>query len=259
MATELHELLAAEKTRNQAWDQLFAETMKKFHKAEEYYSGHSKSLRMLEESDGNKAIEAQASEEKPVITSVFDTLDWALGIYATAEDLQFEKNLTQQRAMGTVYWRGQPLLIDMPVDQLLGLEARLRKVRELFVAMPTLDASRHWVPATDMGPYIYETRHPEETTKTDKQVIPVVLSPASDRHPAQVQPVQKDVVVGRFKTVKRSGAATSVEKSEAIKVCDDLLTEIKQARMRANTTEVLPAKMAKTIVDVLLEPLKHVG
>lgn len=258
MGTELHELLAAEKTRNQAWEHLFAESMKKFHKAEEYYNGHSKSLQMLEENEGNKAIEAQAKEEKPVISSVYETLEWALGIYEKAEDLQFQKNLTQQRAVGTVYWRNQPLLIDMPVDQLLGLEARLRKVRELFGALPTLDAGRHWARAESMGPYIYETVHPDETTKTDKQVIPVVMSPATDRHPAQVQPVQKDIVVGRFKTIKRSGCATSIEKAEAIKVCDDLLAEIKQARMRANTTEVLPGKFAKSIIDVLLEPLKHV-
>lgn len=256
MGTELHELLAAEKTRNGAWDHLLADTIHKF-KTNSFYEGHSKTLKMLEEGDANLAIEAQAREEKPVTTTVYDTLLYAFSIFTKAEDLQFEKNLTQQRATGTVMWKGEPLLIDLPVDQLLGLEGRLRKIRELYVVMPTLDATKHWMQAQGLGPYVYASEFPDETTKTEKTVIPVMMAPATDKHPAQVQPVQKDVVVGRFTTIKRTGAATSQEKADAIKTIDDLLTEIKQARMRANTTKVEPAKMAQTLVDLLLEPLKH--
>jgi hypothetical protein len=96
----------------------------------------------------------------------------------------------------------------------------------------------------------------EHTTKTEKIMVPVVLAPATDKHPAQVKESTKDSVVGTFSTVKRSGAVTAVAKSEAIKNVDELLVAIKKARMRANETTVVNDKFASALVEVLLNPLK---
>lgn len=253
---KLHELLAAEKTPTGAWNQLFEDTIKKFKNPAHFFDGHSKSLKMIEDTPANTAIEEQAREEKPVTTTVLDTLDYALDIFAKAEDLQYQKNATNRKATGTVNWRGSPLLVDMPVNELLGLEARLTKMRLLFAEIPTLDATKHWAKADQIGANVWQTLHPEEATKTEKQVIPVVMSPATDKHPAQIQAVQKDVVVGKFTTTKRSGAATAIQKAEAIKRIDELLVEVKQARMRANETEAEKGTVADKIVSILLEPLK---
>lgn len=253
--TKLHELLAAEKTPTGAWNQLFDDTLKKFKNPAHFYEGHSKSLAMIEESPGNKSIEEQAREEKPVTTNVYDTLDYALGVFAKAENLQFQKNATNRIATGTVMWKGKPLLENMPIDELLGLESRLTKIRQLFSEIPTLDATKHWAKADGLGRHIWETKFPEETTKTEKQVIPIVMSEATKEHPAQVNAVQKDVVVGKFTTTKRCGSATAEQKAEAIKQIDELIIQIKQARMRANETEVEKVEIAQTLVDLILEPL----
>lgn len=253
---KLHELLAAEKTPTGAWNQLFEDTIKKFKNPAHFFDGHSKSLQMIEDTPANKAVEDQNREEKPVTTTVLDTLEYALDIFAKAEDLQFQKNATNRKATGTVMWRGSPLLVDMPVDELLGLEARLTKMRLLFAEIPTLDATKHWAKADQIGANVWQTQFPEEATKTEKQVIPVIMSPATDKHPAQIQAVQKDVVVGKFTTTKRSGAATAIQKAEAIKRIDELLIEVKQARMRANETEAEKGSVADKIVGILLEPLK---
>lgn len=252
---KLHELLAAEKTPTGAWNQLLADTLKKFGNPDQFYSGYSKSLSMIEESPSNAAVEAQAREEKPVITTVHDTLEYALDIFARAEDLQYQKNATNRKATGTVMWEGRPLLVDMPVDELLGLEARLTKIRELFAAMPTVDASKHWQPSPQ-GERVFELTFPEETTKTEKSVVPITLKEATKEHPAQVQVVTRDAVVGKYTTIKRTGAATALQKAEAIKRVDNLLVEIKQARMRANETEAVSDKVASKLVNLLLEPLK---
>jgi hypothetical protein len=252
--TKLHELLAAEKTPLAAWHSVFEETLKKFGAESHYFSGYSKTLNMIEESAGNAATEAQAREEKPVTTTVYETLEYALDLYARVEDLQFQKNATNRLATGTVLFRGTPILTDLPVDELLGLESRLTKIRQLIAAVPTLDASKHWGMSVTAGPHVWVTRHPEETVKTEKQVIPVILHAATKEHPAQVQPIQKDVVVGKFVTIKRSGAATSLQKAEALKRIDELMVEIKQARMRANETIVFSETIAETLVPLLLEP-----
>lgn len=253
---KLHELLAAEKTPTGAWNQLYEDTLKKFKNQQHFFDGHSKSLAMINDTPENKNIEAQAREEKPVTTTVYETLEYALDIFAKSEDLQYQKNATNRMATGTVMWKGSPLLANMPVDELLGLEARLTRLRQLFAEIPTLDATKHWQLDVDTGEYVWVTKFPEETTKTEKVIVPVIMAQATDKHPAQVQAVSKDVVVGKFTTIKRSGAATALQKADIIKTVDDLIIEVKQARMRANETEAVTDKVADKIVAVLMETLK---
>lgn len=254
---KLHELLAAEKTPTGAWNALYEDTLKKFKNVGHFFEGHSKSLSMIEGTPENAAIEAAAREEKPVTTTVLDTLTYALDIFAKAEDLQYQKNATNRKATGDVMWRGSVLLPGLPVDELLGLEARLLRLRQLYAEMPTLDATKHWVKVPDQGVGIWETKFPDETTKTEKVTVPVTMSPATDKHPAQVAAVNKDIVVGKNSITKRSGACTALQKAEAIKVVDDLMVEVKQARMRANETEAVTEKIADKVVAVLLAPLKN--
>ncbi len=253
--TKLHELLAAEKTPNGAWNALLDDTTKKFKNPSHFFDGHSKSLAMIEDNPANKAVEDQNREEKPVTTTVLATLEFALDLFGKAEDLQAQKNATNRQATGNVMWRGAPLLEGLPVDELLGLEARLSKIRSLFADIPTLDATKHWVVSPE-GVGVWQTKFPEETTKTEKTMVPVTLAAATDKHPAQVQAVAKDNIVGKFTKIQRSGAATAIQKAEALKRIDELLIEVKQARMRANETEVVQLKVASTLVPLLLEPFK---
>lgn len=255
---KLHELLAVEKTLVAAWNKLYDETMSKLGSPSDWFQGYSKSLSMIEDTPANKALEAQAFEEKKVTTTVVDTLDYAFDIFARSEDLQFQKNATNRVATGTVMWRGQPLLPEMPVDELLGLEARLVKIRALFEKMPTMAGSRKWEPVPEIGPNVWQATHPEVNTKTEKVIVPVELSKATDKHPAQVQAVSKDNVVGTMTTIWRSGCCTTNQKAAALKTIDELMAEVKQARMRANQTEAVTDRIGKKLKEVLMEPFKEV-
>ena len=255
--TKLHELLAAEKTPTAAWNTLQEDTIKKFKNPDHFFHGHSKSLAMIEDTAANKAEEDKAREDKPVPTTVYDTLDYALGIFARAEDVQYQKNATNRVATGNVMWNGAVLLEGMPVDELLGLEARIQKIRTIIEAAPTLDATKNWQKAPQLGNHIWELTLAEKTTKTEKTVFPIVMAPATDKHPAQVQAGSKDSVVGTFATMKRSGACTAVQKSDALVCIDQLLIEIKQARMRANETVAVDGKIADKLVKLILEPFKN--
>jgi hypothetical protein len=124
-------------------------------------------------------------------------------------------------------------------------------------AAPTLDATKHWVKAPDVGHYIWRFRDPEVKTKTDKTIMGVTLSPATEKHPAQVEKVSKDVVVGNFHTVKMSGCCTAVQKSDAMVRIDQLLVEVKQARMRANETVVVDANVAAPLIELIMEPFRN--
>lgn len=251
--SKLHELLAAERTRTASWHAMQADTLNKLKKPQHFFEGHSRRLHMFEDSLATKAIEAEQLEDKPVITTVYETLKDALVVFAKAEDLQFQKNLTKHNAVGTVMKDGQPYLVDVPIDQLLGLESRITKIRELWESIPTQDATRTWTANPDMGTGVYEAPL-EETAKTDKQAIPIVLHPGTEQHAPQVQLVSKDVTVGRFSTRRRTGAATAQQKYDALQQIDDFLTEIKAARQRANETPVVEGRLGQKVAALLLEP-----
>lgn len=251
--TKLHEVLAAEKTPMAAWHQLLEETKKKFSNTESFFSGHSKSLKMLEDTPQNATVEAAAREEKAVVTTVFETLEYALEIYGRAEDLQYQKNATNIKALGKILWKGEVLIDNVPVDELMGLEKRLQEIRSLILSVPTLDASRQWRKG-QLGAHVWELHNPIETTKTEKHLEGVTLKESTKEHPAQVQAVTRDTVVGKFTTVLRSGAATAAQKAEAIKTIDQLLVEVKQARVRTNDTVVENRHIADKIVGLILAP-----
>jgi hypothetical protein len=252
--TKLHELLASEKTVAAAWNTLHAETLKKLGN-EQFYQGHDKALKMLADHPNNEAIEAAAAEHKRMQTNVYDTLDYALGIFANAENLQAAKNVTNTKALADVHFRNGILFAALPVDELLGLENRLGKMRELMLAVPTLDASRQWSLDPQTGAW---TGQPEYSTKTEKIIGAVELSPATDKHPAQIEKVTRDVPVGKITLVRRSGAATAVQKAEAIKLVDELLVEVKKARMRANETELVSGqRVGDTLKALILSTFKN--
>lgn len=253
--SRIHELLAVEKTRIAAWNTILEETKKKFANAN-YFEGSSKSLKMIEDSEPNRAEEMAQRQEKPVVTTVLDTLNYFFDKFREAEDLQFSKNIANANARTTVMFGGAPLLENIPVDECLGLEARLLRIRGMLLLMPTLDASRHWEPDASAGRHIWITKHPDVTTKTEKKMVPVVMYEATDKHPAQVQPIGKDEVVGHFTTTRRSGAVTAAQKAAVISRIDDLITEVKKARQRANEVEVEDLERIDPVLNLILDPLR---
>lgn len=252
--TKLHELLAAEKTVASAWSTILPETQKKFGN-EHFFSGHTKTLSMIEDTPGNNAIEAAGRDHKALPTNVHDTLEYALKVYANAENLQADKNITNASAHADVEFRGQTLFTALPVDQLLGLEARIGKIREMYLAIPTLDAGRAWTYDAALACWVAE---PEHAIKTEKIMFPVVMAPATDKHPAQIKESTRDNTVGKFTLVRRSGAATASQKAEAILLVDELLVEVKKARMRANEAQVASGnKVGTKLAELLLSPFKN--
>lgn len=251
--SKLHELLAVEQTRSKAAEMLLAETQAKFGKAH-FFTGELKTLKMLNESPENNAIEAAAREEKPLPTTVIETLQYALEAWAKAEDVRFQINATNQSAKADLVFRGEVVAQQIPVDELMGLEARLTQMRNVFAAMPTLDASKKWVPLDNGRAGSWETANVEQTSKTEKKFEPLTLAQATDKHPAQVKEAYRDAVVGTFSRLSQSGAATSKQKADVLATVDELIAEARQARMRANSTEAVKDQIGQTIVNLLLKP-----
>lgn len=250
----LHEVLAVEKTKTEAANHLLADTASKFGK-EHFFSGHIKTLEMLTDSPENAALERAAREERALPTTVYETLEYAFGLWAEAEDVIFQKNCTNTKALADIVL-GDKIIGGVPVDELMGLEVRLDKIRGVLRLMPTIDAAKNWDKDESRGKHVWKTRDAQNASKTEKVTTPVILHAPTKEHPAQVKEATKDVVVGTFTKIDWSGAVTAVQKSDCLKRVDDMIAAVKAARMRANKTEVLVGKIGQDIVDMILEPLK---
>jgi hypothetical protein len=260
MKTKLHELLAAEKTASNARDQLTKDTQDKFGKGENYFTGFTKTLKLIDSSDETTKLEVEkaARQDKALPTTVFETLSYYLEYWAKAEDVLFRKNLTNTRAVADLVFRDETIATAVPVDELMGLEARLTDLRKLATQIPTLDASREWtVDANAAIAGTWRTATPTVTTKTEKVMTPVVLYAATEHHPAQVKEATSDKVVGTFTTHHVSGATTAIQKAQVLAVLDDLVIAVKQARTRANSVEVEERDIGRVITRLLLAPLKN--
>jgi hypothetical protein len=122
-------------------------------------------------------------------------------------------------------------------------------------SMPTLNAAVSWsedAQSGRKGQWVID--QPEITTKTEKVTTPVILYAATDKHPAQIKEVTVDKTIGTFRLIKTCGAATSAQKAEVLSVIDDLISEVKQSRMRANSVEASTDRIGRKIVDIIMQP-----
>jgi hypothetical protein len=253
---KLHELLAVEKSRSAASKKLINDTTVKFGKIE-YFQGHVKTLKMINDSTENVTIEKAGSESRELPTTVQETLEYALKYWADAEDVILQKNITNQKAVADIVLPDETVVAsNIPVDELLGLETRLEELRRVMDSMPTLPAAVACEDATKTtgrkGSWV--GRNVAVTTKTEKQMVPVILYEATKEHPAQVKEVAQDKVVGSFSTTSFFGSASSSQKAETIARIDDLIASVKQARMRANSIEADKSVIGNKIVDYILAP-----
>jgi hypothetical protein len=257
MTAQLHELLAARKTATTALDGLTKDTQNKFAKVDSFFTGFTKTLSMSDGEDpASKKLEDAARQDKALPTTVVATLEYYGRHWANAEDVLFQTNLTNTRAVATLEFRGAVLKEGVPVDELLGLEQRLTDLRGLLTQVPTLDASKEWkLDTTAAQAGTWKAIHQLVTTKTEKTVKAIVLYPHSDKHPAQVEKLSDDKVVGAFYTDTISGATTALQKANMLATIDELIIEVKKARTRANSVDVVNEKIGKTLIDLIFAPL----
>jgi hypothetical protein len=160
-------------------------------------------------------------------------------------DVTATKDWANTQAKADVVVDGETLVPAAPVPYLLFLEKTLTDLRTYVSKLPTLDPAEEWT--ADDEPNVYRTP-PVQTARTKKVLKPVVLYQATDKHPAQVQAVSEDVIVGDWTRVLRSGAITEARRAGLLARVDKLLTATKYAREEANSTEITDQQVGDTLL-----------
>ena len=254
---KLFEVLAAEGTVTAAAKTVYDETLAKFHKGD-LFKGSTRSLSLLTDSVTKEAQEAAETRISPVVTSVVETLQYALKLWAKAEDVRATKNQTNLKAVAAIVLSdGTVLASGVPVDELMGLESRLTKqLKALISQAPTASAAKTWVKSSKwpMEGLLEAAPTTSNKTKTEPRFIPI--TPATDKFPATVKEVADTQIVGTYTDQEFTGALTTSQLAAVMTTLDELIVACRQARNRANAVDADQSLLGTIIVDHLMSTIR---
>lgn len=174
-------------------------------------------------------------ENRKVQLTAGDIIRQTAELLSDLFDVTAAKDWSNCNAKADIVVGGQMLVPQVPVSYLLFLEKNLTDVRTFVNSIPVLDDSENW--ALDTNSNLFKTA--EIRTHRQKKVQkPLVLFPATDKHPAQTQLITEDVLAGYWVAVKQSGSLTKPAKEALAKKVETLLRAVKEAREAANGVDV---------------------
>lgn len=155
------------------------------------------------------------------------------------------------QAKADVVVNGKVLATSVPATHLLFLEHKLEEISKFFSSLVTLDPSHQWT--YDPNGDVYKSEA-SETVRTKKTLVPIVMSPATDKFPAQIKESTEEVQIGTYTDIKFSGAIPAVKKREALERIRVLREAVKSAREQANTTEVQDVDLDSALLGFVFDP-----
>jgi len=230
---KLHELLAVESSlKSQAEKNRSSIIRETFEKKLHHFGEKRVTFWPLEGGDPVN------EEQRDLQTTVKSELEWLKPFLVKGIDAGHQVAVANVIAKADIISEdGTVLAKDVPATSLLELEKRIREIQDVCHAIPTLDPVRGFVADPARGEGVYVARE-AKTTRYKRVKKPLTLSPATDKHPANVQLIEEDVPVGSIQTQEWSGLITPSEKSKLLNKCEDLMRSIKKARSRANDVDV---------------------
>jgi hypothetical protein len=247
--SKLHEILAVEGDLEGTAKKVINEAVNTFVKKPDHFIAFEKHYEPFNEGVENEL----PSESKDLVTTVGDKLDYVFGHVNNWFDAVLQKESTNQIAKADIIIDGNIIAKDVPATFLLGLENKLKDVRNLVAMVPTLAPAIPWVADQVKGEGVYRSGKLQERIRTTKVMKPVVLYEATDKHPAQVKESTEDVAIGKYVQTDWCSMISPAEKSRVMGRVDALIRAVKQARQRANNVDVLKVKIGKTLSDYILK------
>ncbi len=244
---KLHEILAVESDLRGQYEKILAETKVTFEKKTEHFLGLHKSLKMF---DSFREIEEAAAEvHKEVVTTVDEKLKHTWKYAVKYFDCLLQKETTNTTATADLVIDGVVLGERLPATFLLGMEERIKKIRDLYESIPTLQPGTTWVEDQTQRPGLFKALYPEKANKTEQSIQHKVLVAPTDKHPAQIEKWTEQVPVGIYAQDRWSGMISPARKAELLERLDILLAAVKKARQRANQADVVKGDIAQRLYN----------
>ncbi len=241
---KLNQVIAIEKDIKSRAMSLISEAHKISQKPD-LFNGFSKKYQPKDEEG-----EQFPDEKKKVICSYGKQLEIVRLAFTKILDITLTKDVGNCDAKINLEIDGLLIGENIPATFLLTLEKNIIDIRTFINELPTLDESENWIYDVNSDEHKTESI---STHKTKKTTRPIVLYEATKEHPAQVQLVNEDVVIGYWETVKSSGAIPLSLKQKMLTRLEKLSHEVKSAREKANSTEITDKYIGNAIFDYLFK------
>ena len=243
---KLHELLAVENDLEGTYRKILNETVTTFTKKTDHFLGQIRTLELFD-----AEAKQHAPETKTMDTTVQDKLDYQNKHIVRYLDAVLQKELTNGIARADIVIDGKVIAQDLPATFLLGLETKLKHIRETYSQIPTLAPGIEWVKDEKAGTNVYKTAKPDEKFQTKTIVKPFVIYEATKEHPAQVREISEVVDIGKYERTITSGMISSADKTVLLGKIDKLIRATKKARQRANSTKVIQASVGNELINYI--------
>ena len=192
-------------------------------------------------------------ERQLVQNKATDILREAAGILSGIWDISATKDWTNAGlAKADVIVDGQVLVAQAPVSWLLYMEKELNDIETFMRKLPTLDPSEEWKWSDAQACYTTDQTWQNRTKKVPRNHV---KAEATDKHPAQVEVYQEDVVIGRFNKILYSGALPATTKDALLERVRKLRSAILFAREEANGVIAEKKTVGQDLFTFLLQPI----
>lgn len=193
--------------------------------------------------------DALPPEKKIVQQTVPDVLAAVAKSFTELFDISAARDFANCESKGTVTVDSVDIVKDAPTPYLLFLDKYLVHVRTIVGKLPVLSADEEWTYDESISQFRSRTVETIRTQKTKEILVPV---PATDKHPAQVVSMDKDVQVGVWETTQLSGAVPVARKALLLERIEKLINAVTYARERANVIPAPKQEVGKAVFDWLL-------
>lgn len=245
--SKLHELLAVEGDLAGTYAKIMAETKVNFTKHADRYFGQHTRVEMFDEN-----APKEADVHKEMDDTVSAKIDYTTEHIIRYLDVVLQKEKTNQGAVADLIVDGVTISTEVPATFLLGLESKLKKIRDdVYASIPTLQPGVKWEEDKTVGEGVFKRTYPDEKFRTKKVLKNHVKAKATDRHPEQVEVYTEDVKIARIITDTWCGMISPAQKSAILGRIDKLIRAVKKARQQANSTEVVKATIGKEIFNYI--------
>lgn len=208
------------------------------------FSGISRTYRPKNE-DGDKF----PSESQKVQRRATEVLSQTAQLFTKYWDITLTKDSANTEAKADVVLDGKVIFEKAPVTFLLFLGKQLTDLSTMLKTIPTLDPGESWKYDAASDTHITPVM---QTTKTKKVPTAFVKSPATVQHPAQVDRIDDDQVIGFWDTVKSSGAIPQKDVTDILERIEKLQIAVKLAKQEGNMHMVQEKKIGKAVFDFVL-------
>jgi len=223
------------------------EAVTTFQKKPDHFLESHRALVMTDENRREENVE----EHKALVTTVSDKLGYMTKHAVRYLNTFAKKERTNQDAVANIMVDDDVIAENVPATLLLGLESKLKYIRSVYEAIPTLQPGVNWVLDLERGDNIYKAANPELRSRTEKQLQSIIMAEATKEHPAQVKEFTQDVAIGKITVNNWSGMLSPAEKSILLGRIDLLIRAVKRARQRANTTKVVDIEIGDKLFDFI--------